>query len=88
MANCNLTVLSDFLKLEKETFSVYRVQTSHAKPAKPAKWVNFVRQKVRQNKFSDKSHAKGHAKNIFDSAKIIEIKQFEALQVMKFKYFL
>ena len=46
-----------------------------------------VMQKVRQNKFSD-SHAKGHAKNIFDSAKIIEIKQFEALQVMKFKHFL
>ena len=41
-----------------------------------------------QNTCSDKSHAKGHAKNIFDSAKIIEIKQFEALQVMKFTYFL
>ena len=27
-------------------------------------------------------------KYIFDSAKLIEIKQFEALQVMKFKYFL
>ena len=47
-----------------------------------------VMQTVRQNKFSDKSHAKGHAKNIFDSAKIIEIKQFDALQVMKFGYFL
>ena len=43
-----------------------------------------MQKKVRQNTFSGKSHAKGHAKNIFDSAKIIEIKQFEEDQISNF----